>query len=83
MFGNVFTHSQLLLFDSVLMVDYFVIIFHMGDPVAGLLQLTVHHSLDLLHPVGGFHQNRVKPGGEAGEALCGWRRKQPEMKQPS
>lgn len=64
------TYFKLLLFDSIFMVDYFIVILHIWDPVAALLQLTGRHSLDEVRFVGGFHQGWVKLCGDTGESLC-------------
>lgn len=64
------TYFQPLLFDSVRMVDYFIVVFDKRDPVAAFLQLTGCDGLNQVGFVRGFHQNRVKLGGQAGESLC-------------
>lgn len=66
------TYSEPLLFDSIGVVDYFIVILHIWDPVAAFLQLTGRNSLNEVHFVGGFHQGWVKLGGDAGESLCEW-----------
>lgn len=67
---GVYTYFEPLFFDPTCMVDYFVVILHIRDPVAALLQLTGRHRLDQVHFVGGFHQGRVKLSGDAGESFC-------------
>lgn len=66
----VFTYFQPLLIDSICMVDYFIVVFNKWDPVAAFLQLAGCDSLNQIRFVGGFHQSRVKLGGQAGESLC-------------
>lgn len=69
---RVSTYFEPLLFDSIGVVDYFIVILHIRDPVAAFFQLTGCNSLNEVHFVGGFHQGWVKLGGDAGESLCEW-----------
>lgn len=66
----VFTYFEPFLLDCIWMVDCFIVILHIWDPVAAFLQLTALHSLDEVHSVRGFHQGRIKLSGDTGESLC-------------
>lgn len=52
---KVSTYFEPLLFDSVGVVDSFIVIFHVRDSVAAFFQLTGHHSLNKVSLVGGLH----------------------------
>lgn len=64
------TYFELFLFESICMLDYFIIILHICYPVTAFLELTGHHSRDQIHFIGGFHKGWVKLGRDAGESLC-------------
>lgn len=63
------TYFEPLFLDSICMVDGFIVILYIRDPIAAFLQLTGRHSLDHFHFVWSFKQCWVKLCGDTGEAL--------------